>query len=129
MHWSFLTTAPQPRGMSRTLILCLQLPIVTTTLWGQLAGKTMTALPRNMLFYCTAMVAYVCQTPTFPPHYGDNVKVKSHHICQAIPALIRSLGEAVATNDWCIIYSLCCTLHEILVFSHPPKYIDPKHKI
>ena len=32
-------------------------------------------------------------------------------------------------NDWCIIYSLWCTSHENLVFSHPPKYIDPKYKI
>ena len=30
---------PQPRGMSRTLILSLQFPIVTITLWRQLAGK------------------------------------------------------------------------------------------
>ena len=55
--------------------------------------------PRNMLLYCAAMVAYVYQTPTFPPHYGDNVKVKSQHICQAIPALLRGLGEAVVSND------------------------------
>ena len=44
--------------------------------------------------------------PTFPPHYGDTVKVESQHICQAIPALLRGLGEAVVTNDWCIIYRL-----------------------
>ena len=37
------------------------------------------------------MVAYVYQTPTILPHYGDNVKVKSQHICQAIPALLRGL--------------------------------------
>ena len=79
---------PQPRRKSRTLILCLQFPIITTTLWGQVAGKTMTVLPRSLLLYCTAMLVYVSQTPTFPPHYGDNVKVKSQHICQAIPALL-----------------------------------------
>ena len=56
----------QPRGMSRTLILCRQFPIVTTTWWGQLAGKTMTILTRSLLLYCTAMVAYVNQTPTIP---------------------------------------------------------------
>ena len=39
-----------------------------------------TVLPRNQLLYCTAMVAYVYQKPTFPLHYGDNVKVKSQHI-------------------------------------------------
>ena len=85
---------PQPRVMLRTLILCMQFPIVTTTLWGQLAGKTMTVLPHSLLLYCTAMVAYV------------NVKVKSQHICQAIPAQLRGFGEALVTNDWCIIYSL-----------------------
>ena len=106
--------------MSRTLILFLQFPIVTNTLWGQLAGKTMRVFPRSLLLYCTSMVAYVYQTPTFPPHYGDNIKVKSQHICQANPALLRGLGEAVVTNEWCIIYSLWCTLHENLVFSPPP---------
>ena len=64
---------PQPKGISRTLILFLQFPIVATTLWGQLTGKTMTVLHPSLLLYCTAMVAYVYQTPTFPPHYGDNV--------------------------------------------------------
>ena len=84
-----LSPPPQPTGV---LILCLQFHIVTTTLWGQLAGKTMTVLPRSLLLYCTAMVACVYQTPTFPPHYGDSVKVKSQHICQAIPTLRRGLG-------------------------------------
>ena len=133
---------PQLRGMSRTLMWCLQFPIVTNTLWGQLAGRTMTVLPRSLWLYCTAMATYVYQQHTFPSHYGDNVKVKSQHICQAIPALLRGLGEAVVSYDWCIIYSLRCTSHENLVFSHlppsppppPPKkkiyiYIDPKHKI
>ena len=83
----------------------------------------------HLLLYCTAMVAYVYQTPTFPLHYGDNVKVKSQYICQAISALLRGLGEVVVTNDGCIIYGLWCTSRENLVFSHPQKYIDPKHKI
>ena len=99
---------PQPRGMSSTLTLCLQFPIVTITLWGQLAGKTMTVLPLSLLLYCTAMFVYVYQTPTFPPHCGDYVKVKTQHIYQAmdIPGLLRGWGEAAATNDWNIICSL-----------------------
>ena len=109
--------------MSRTLILWLQFPKVITTLWGKLAGKTMTVLPRTLWIYCTAMAAYVYQTPTFTPHYRDNVKVKSQHICQAIPVLLRCLGEAVVTNDWCIIYSLWCSSHKNLVLSQPPKNI------
>ena len=55
-------------------------PIVTTILWGQLAGKTMTVLPHSQLLYCTAMFVLVYQTPSFPPHCGDNVKVKTQHI-------------------------------------------------
>ena len=95
--------------MARTLTLCLQFPIVTTTLWGQLAGKTMTVHPRSLLSYCTDMFVYVYQTPTFPLHCGDNVKVKTQHVYQAmdIPVLIRSWGEAVVTNDWRILYSPC----------------------
>ena len=46
---------PQLRGMSRTLTLCLQFPIETTILQGQLAGKTMTVLPRSLFLYCSAM--------------------------------------------------------------------------
>ena len=97
--------------MSRTLTLCLQFPIVTTTLWGQLAGKTMTVHPRSMLLYCTALFVYVYQTPAFHPHFEDNVIVKTQHIYQAmdIPILLRGWGEAVVTNDCRIIhvYSPC----------------------
>ena len=120
MHLSFVTT-PQPRGMSRVLTLCLQLAIVTTTLWGQLAGKTMTVLPRSLLLYCTAMFAYVYQTST---------KVQTQHFYQAmdIPVLLRGWGEAVVTNDWCIIYSLWCTSHKHLVLSHPQNILTPNTK-
>ena len=95
--------------MSRTLTLCLKFSIVTTTLWRQLAGKTMTVHPRSLLLYCTAMFVYVYQTPTFPTHCGDNLKVKAQHIYQAmdIPVLLRGCGEEVITNDWRIIYSPC----------------------
>ena len=75
-------------------------------MWEQLAGNPMTVLPRTLLLYCTAMVVYAYQTSTCPPHYGENVKVKPQHIWQAIQAQLRGLGEAVVTNDWCIIYSL-----------------------
>ena len=97
--------------MSRALTLCLKFPIVTTTLWGQLhvAGQTMTVHPRSLLLYCTAMFVFVYQTTTFPPHCGDNEKVKTQYIYQAmdIPVLLRGWGEAVVTNDWRIIYSPC----------------------
>ena len=65
--------------------------------------------PPSLLLYCTAMFVYVYQTTTFPPHCGDNEKVKTQHIYQAldIPVLLRGWGEAVVTNDWRIIYSPC----------------------
>ena len=115
---------PTPQGNVEdfhfvTFILCLQFPnTVRAVSWQN---------HDSLLLYCTAMVAYVYQTPTHLPHYGDNVNVKSQHICQAIPALLRGLSEAVVTNDWCIIYSLCCTSHKNLVLSHLQKYHDPKH--
>ena len=38
------------------------------------------------------MFVYVYQTPTFSPHCGGNVKVKTQHIYQAmdIPVLLRA---------------------------------------
>ena len=105
----FYTLVAPAQRISRTLTLCLQLPIVITTMWGQLAGKTMTVHPRSLLLYCTAMFVYVYQTLAFPLHCGDNVKVKIQHIYQSmdIPVLIRGSDEAVVTNDWRIIYSPC----------------------
>ena len=53
---------PRPRLMSRTLILCLQFPIVTTALWGQLGSKTMTVLPRSVIIlHCHG---YLCLSNT-----------------------------------------------------------------
>ena len=40
---------PQLRGMSRTLTLCLQFPIVTTILCGQLAGKPWQFSPQSVI--------------------------------------------------------------------------------
>ena len=94
---------PPAKGNVEDFDFCLQFLIVLN---HHTAGTASWQNHDCLLLYCTAMVAYVYQTPTFPSHYGDNVKVKSQHICQAIPALLRGLGEAVVTNAWCIIYSL-----------------------
>ena len=108
-----MSTAPPPppaQGNVEDFDFVSAVPHSNQHTVGHLAGKTMAVSPRSLLLYCTAMVAYVYQTPTFPPHYGDNIKVKSQHICQANPALLRGLGElgeAVVTNEWYIIYSLC----------------------
>ena len=84
--------------MSRTLILCLQFPIVTTTLWGQLAGKTMTVLPRSSLLYCNAM--FVSQSPTFPLQHRDNVNVNSQHISSL--QCYSCLSDILVKNELCI---------------------------
>ena len=114
----------QLRGMLRTLTLCLQFPIVTTILWGQLAGKTMTVLSRSLLLYCTAMFVYVYQTPTSPPHCGDNVKVKTQQI-------IFPSCSAVWVKQWLQMTGALSMMHFAWTFSsQPPKtHIDPKHKI
>ena len=109
LHLSSVTTAPPPpaQGYVEDFDFLSAFPHSNHhTVWRQLAGKTVTVRPRSLLLYCTAMFVYVYQTSPFSPHYGDNVKVKSQHICQAIPALLRGLDEAVVTNDWCIIYGL-----------------------
>ena len=46
-----------------------------------------------ILLHCHVCLC-LSNTYMFPPHYGDNVKVKSQYICQAIPALLRGMGEA-----------------------------------
>ena len=53
---------------------------------------------------------------------------KSKNTAHFIPILLRGLGEAVVTNDWCIIYSLWCTSHEHLVLSHPKNILTPNTK-
>ena len=55
----------------------------------------MAVLPRSLLLYCTAIVAYVYQTPTFPPHYGDNVKVKITAHLPGYPGPAQGLGCSI----------------------------------
>ena len=63
MHLSIVTTAPTPSpGECRGLWFC----VGNSPWWGKLTGKTMRILTRILLLYCTAIVAYVYQTPTFP---------------------------------------------------------------
>ena len=116
--------------MSRVLTLCLQFAIVTTILWGQLAGKIMTVHPRSILLYCTAMFAYVCQTPTFPPHCGDNVKYKHSTF---IRLWISPSCSGAGVKQWLQMTRALFIVYDALRItfsSQPPqKYIDPKHKI
>ena len=50
---------------------------------------------------------------------------KSKNTAHYIPILLRGFGEAMVTNDRCIIYSLWCTSHEHLVLSHPKNILTP----
>ena len=104
-HQSFVTTPPV-QGNVKDFNFVSAVPHSNQHTVGAAIWQNLTVFPRSLLLFCTAMVAYVYQTPTFPTHYGVNMKVKSQHICQANPALLRGLGEAVVTNKWCIIYSL-----------------------
>ena len=107
MHQSFVTT-PQLRGMSRTLTLCLQFPIGYRTV-----GEASRQNHDSSVFILHSNVCLGLSNPNISSALWRQRKSKSH------PILLRGLGEAVVTNDWCIIYSLWCTLHEHLVLSDP----------
>ena len=53
---------------------------------------------------------------------------KSKNSAHYIPILLRGLGEALVTNDWCTINSLWCTSHEHLVLGHPKNILTSKTK-
>ena len=93
--------------MSRTVTLCLQFPIVTTTLWGQLAGKTMTVLPA-VCYYSALSCSSRSITPLHFLRIVEAMQSKNttHLPGHGYPCPAQGLGEAVVTNDWCIIYSL-----------------------
>ena len=100
-----------------TFILCLQFPIVLN---HHTVGTASWQIHGSLLLYCTAMVAYVYQTPTFLPHYGANVKVKSQHICQAIPARpAQGLGWS-SGYKW-LVHNIQPMLHFTWKFSHLQK--------
>ena len=120
-----MTTAPPPpppppRGISRTFILCLQFPIVLN---HHTVGSASWQTHDSMLLYCTAMVAYVYQTPTFLPHYGDNCKSKitAHLPGYSCPA--QGLGWS-SGYKW-LVHKLQPMLHFTWKFSSqpPPKNI------
>ena len=54
---------------------------------------------------------------------------KSKNTAHYIPILLRGFGEAMVTNDWCIIYSLWCTSHEHFLLSHPKNILTPNTNI
>ena len=116
----------QLRGMWRTLTLCLQFPIVTTILWGQLAGKILDSSPPQSVFILHSNVCLGLSNPYISSALWRQRKSKNTAHC--IPILLRGLGEAVVTNDWCIIYNLWCTSHEHLALSHPKNILTQNTK-
>ena len=125
LYAPFICDHPQLRGMSRTLPLCLQFPIVTTILCGQLAGKAMTVLPAVCYYTAQQSLSRSIKPLHFLRMWRQRENKNTAHY---IPILLRGLGAAVVTNDWCSIYSLWCTLHEHLVLSHPKNILTPNTK-
>ena len=125
LYASVICAHPKLRGMSRTLTLYLQFSIVTTILWGQLAGKPRQFSP-VVCYYTYSIVCLGLSNPYISSALWRHRKSKN--TAHDIPILLRGLGEAVVTNDWCIIYSLWCTSHDHLVLSHPKNILTPKTK-
>ena len=89
---------PHPRGIAGTLTFVLQIPAKSPALRGHPVGKT-TALsppPHSLLcFHCTAMFAYIRQTPgIYPALQGQS---KSKNTAKLLPP--SGGGGAVVTND------------------------------
>ena len=78
------------------------------TLGTDIAGKTMTVLPLQSVIIMHCHVCLCLPNPYLSSALWRQRKVQTRHFYQAmgIPVLFRGWGEAVATNDWCIIYSL-----------------------
>ena len=92
---------PQLRGMSRTSTLCLQLPLVTTIVWGQLADKKHDSSPPQSVIILQINVCLGLSNPYISSALWRQRKIKN--TAPYIPILLRGLGEAVVTNDWCFI--------------------------
>ena len=74
MHESFVTTAPPPPVQGNVE----EFDFSNHHSVGTASWRNHDNSPPSLLLYCTAMFVY--QTPTFPPHYRDNVIVKLQHI-------------------------------------------------
>ena len=60
--------------------------------------------PRQSVFILHSNVCLGLSNPYISPAMWR--QRKSKNTAHYIPILLRGLGEAVVTNDWCIIYSL-----------------------
>ena len=116
---------PQLRRMSRTLTLCLQFPVVTTILWGSYLAKPWQFSP-TVCYYSAQQFFLGLLNPYISSALWR--QRKSKNTAHYIPILLRGMGEAVAPNDWCIIYSLWCTSHEHLILSHFKNILTPNTK-
>ena len=92
---------PQLRGMSRTLTLFLQFPIVTTILWGAASWQNHDSFPPQSVIILHSNVCLGLSNPYVSSALWR--QRKSKNTAHYIPMLLRGLGEAVATNGLCII--------------------------
>ena len=127
-------TTHQPRGMSRTVTLCLQFPIVTTTLWRQLAGKTMTVLHPQYVIILHCHVCLGLSNPFISSALWRQFKSKNttHLPGHGYPRPTLGLGWS-SGYKWLVQY-LYPIMHFALKFSSqpPPKLYWPqkyKHKL
>ena len=88
---------PHPRGIAGTLTFVLQIPAKSPALRGHPVGKTTALFPHSLLcFHCTAMFAYIRQTPgIYPALQGQS---KSKNTAKLLPPPPQGVG-AVVTND------------------------------
>ena len=101
-------------------------PIVTTILWGAASWQNHDSSPPQSVIILHSNVCLGLSNPYISSALWRQRKTKNTALY--IPILLRGLDEAVDANDRCFIYSLWCTSHEHLVFSHPKNILTPNTK-
>ena len=117
---------PQLRGMSTTLTLCLQFPHSNHHTVEAASWQNHDSSPPQSVIILHSNVCLGLSNPYISSALWR--QCKSKNTAHYIPILLRGLGEAMVTNDWCIIYSLWCTSHEHLVLRHPKNILTPNTK-
>ena len=95
---------PQLRGMSRTLILCLQFPHSNHLTVGAASCQNHDSSPPQSVIILHSNVCLGLSNPYISSTLWR--QRKSKNTAHYIPILLRGFVEAMVTNDWCIIYSL-----------------------
>ena len=112
MHQSFVTTPP-PLPAQRNVEdfdFVSAVPYSNHHTAGAASWHNHDSSPRQSVFILHSNVCLGLSNPYISPALCR--QRKSKNTAQYSPILLRGLGEAVVTNDWCIIYSIWCTSHE-----------------